>query len=404
MTPALDRKHDLLLYYQCILAVGAVILFFSDIDLYFFRTGQAPAPVMLVFLFGFASLPLLLSIFSRIDFFSAPIVTWCSSYLLVSLLSFLIFLSSDAGYQELRLRILSVLFFLIMLLIFSRYRAVQSSARYTTIIVGIMGVLNNIYELLNPLVFGGLNDTGRPAGFYVDPNRTGCALVLSMIFGTGLVPQKYRPYFIAFIGLGILLTFSRGAILGWILVILIFLKQKVITKNQLIYWLIGTGIIVIGLGLLSSNFININQLPYGVRERLEWFENPTASEHSADSRMAILIAGWQLFIQSPLWGNGIASTIDWSYRISTHNMYLVFMVDHGFLGILILPLFVYAVTYPTRGENRYVALSFAILILLWGLFSHTILEDRFILLSFALMATLNVTSQQEEKYHLRHQI
>jgi hypothetical protein len=400
MNPILEQKQNLIFYYQCVLAVAAVVVFFSDIDLYFFRTGQAPAPVTLVFLFGFGAIPLLLSIFSRIQYFSLPIVVWCSSYLLISLFSFILFLSSDAGYQELRLRILSVLFFLIMLLIFSKYHAVQLSARYATIIIGIMGVINNIYELINPLVFGGFNDTGRPAGFYVDPNRTGCALVLSVIFGTGLVPQKYRPYFIALIGLGILLTFSRGAILGWLLVVLIFIKNNVISKNQLIYWLLGAGIVAFVVGFSIDNLINVNQLPYGVRERIEWFENPTASEHSADSRMQILIAGWQLFAQSPLWGNGIASTIDWNYKISTHNMYLVFMADHGFLGSLIMPLFVCAVTQSTKGENSYIALSFTVFILLWGLFSHTILEDRFILLSFALMAALSVTSQQAEKYHL----
>ncbi|WNN90833.1 O-antigen ligase family protein [Gloeocapsopsis dulcis] len=291
-----------------------------------------------------------------------------------------------------------------MLLIFSKYHVVQVWARYAILFVGALAVLNNIYELLNPLIFSGLNDTGRPAGFYVDPNRSGCALVLSMIFSTEILPQKYRPYLISFIGLGILLTFSRGAILGWILVTLIFIKKRVISKHQIVYWLIAVGVLVVGLGFLSSEFVNINQLPYGIRERLEWFENPTGSEHSADSRMDILIAGWQLFLQSPLWGNGIASTIEWSFGISTHNMYLFYMTDHGFLGILILPLLVYAVTRNSRGESQYIALAFATFIILWGIFSHTVIEDRFILLSFALMATLSVTSQQEEKYRLGHNV
>ncbi|MUL39001.1 hypothetical protein BWI75_22520 [Gloeocapsopsis sp. AAB1 = 1H9] len=404
MIPAIARKHDLIIYYQCALAIAAVAIFFSDADLYFFRSGQSPAPINIIFLFGGLSIPLLFSIFNRIKYFPSAFIVWVVGYITVSLLYFLIFLSSDVGYQELRLRVLSAIFIFIMLLIFSKYHVVQVWARYAILFVGALAVLNNIYELLNPLIFSGLNDTGRPAGFYVDPNRSGCALVLSMIFSTEILPQKYRPYLISFIGLGILLTFSRGAILGWILVTLIFIKKRVISKHQIVYWLIAVGVLVVGLGFLSSEFVNINQLPYGIRERLEWFENPTGSEHSADSRMDILIAGWQLFLQSPLWGNGIASTIEWSFGISTHNMYLFYMTDHGFLGILILPLLVYAVTRNSRGESQYIALAFATFIILWGIFSHTVIEDRFILLSFALMATLSVTSQQEEKYRLGHNV
>ena len=78
-------------------------------------------------------------------------------------------------------------------------------------------------------------------------------------------------------------------------------------------------------------------------------------------------------------------------------MYLLFITEHGIFGIFILPLLVYVVTWHSRGESKDIALAFSAFILLWGLFSHNIVEERYILMSFSLMAAMNMTSRQEQK-------
>lgn len=391
-----NKRVDLLLYYQCILAVGAVCVFFSELDVFLYDIGKAPRPLILIILFCLASIPLAFSFYTRDKYFPIPVVAWCAGYICISLFSFLLFYSSEVAFQELETRILSVIFLMTMLLVFSKYSFVQLWTRRAILGITVVSVLNIIYELFNPLVFGGLNITGRPAGFYVDANESSCGMILGMIFSIGLLPPKYRVYLMSLVGFGVLLTFSRGGILSWFIVTLMLIKMRVIPGRQLIYWILGLGVALLVAGAVGGNVINLDKLQtYGIRERLEWFENPSLSENSADARLIVAKIGWQLFAENPFLGNGIGSTLELPIGISTHNMYLYFMADHGILGAFILPALVYVVTRHTRGEYKYIALPFAAFILVWGLFSHTILQDRFVLIIFALMSVLSVKSQEQ---------
>lgn len=408
MSRTLTKKVNLLLYYQCILAIGGVFTFFSKLDVYLADVGIAPAPKVLVFVFGIASTPLLFSTFSRLKYFSLTLISWCAGYILFSLFSFLLFLSSATAYQELETRILSVFFLIIMLLIFSGHHIVHVWTKRAVIMVVLMSVFNNIYEMFSPLAFNALNKSNRPAGFYINPNESGCALILGMIFSVGMLSPKYRVPFVSIIGLGILATFSRGAILSWFIVLLIFISTSVIPRSQLLYWAIGIGIIIIGLVSRLGDILNLGQMQYigflneNILGRIEWFQNPSSSEDSAGSRLDVAIQAWQMFAEHPFLGNGIGSTLELSVGISTHNMYLYFMTDHGILGAFILPLLVYTVTLHARAESKYIGLAFAIFVLFWGLFSHTILSDRYTLIMFSLMAAMTGMSQIEQRSQVRY--
>jgi hypothetical protein len=65
------------------------------------------------------------------------------------------------------------------------------------------------------------------------------------------------------------------------------------------------------------------------------------------------------------------------------------------LGILLIPLAIYAVIYSARGEIKKLSIIFAGSIFLCSCFSHAILDDRDILISFALMAAINSNNQDE---------
>ncbi|MBD2517751.1 O-antigen ligase family protein [Nostoc sp. FACHB-973] len=397
MNPAINKKFNLLLYYQCALAVAAILTFFTEINSYLYKSEISTFPPLFwISAFGLASIPL---IFLQFKSLLHSLITWCFGYLFISLLWFLI-LSIPGGIalEELKKRILSVVFLSISLLFFSQNKQSQLWARRTVLITTILAVFNNIYDFLNSLAFSSLSVLGRSAGFYINPNMAGAALVLGMIFSVSLLCPKYRIPFVLVIGLGTFLTLSRGAIFGWLVVVIIFVITRIIPRSQLLYWILGLGLIVIVLlpyfEDLPANFI----LEQNTLNRLEWLQQPSESEDSADSRLYIAKLGWQLFTKSPFWGNGIGSTLMWNEEISTHNMYLYLMDDHGFLGVFILPLLVYAVTRKARGETKYIAWAFSIFILLWGLFSHDILQERYILIMFSLMAAMTRTSQLEQKF------
>ncbi|MEG4291538.1 O-antigen ligase family protein [Microcoleus sp. C2C3] len=410
-----NQKPKFWFYYQATLAIGSVLVFFTFIDVYFFGIGKLPAPVVSISLFiGAGFLLLVFTRFALLKYIPSELIIWCAGYLAISLFSFLvavIFYAEypfvDEAFPEVRIRILSEAFLIIMYLIFAKNPKIQNLTRVAMCLAVLLAVFNNIREVSEPLAFQGLNGSGRAAGYYINPNRTGRALILGMIFGMGVLPKKLRIPFALLVFFGIFLTFSRAAILGWFMVMPIFIQSGVIPRKQFLFWVVGIVTMISVFGPVLSN-IDLNELQRAglinvgienITGRLEWFQNPLANkEDSGDSRVEVVITAWNMFVEHPILGNGIASTNNLNnWGISTHNMYLLFVAEHGIFGIFILPLFVYAVTWHSRGESKHIALAFSSFILIAGLFTHNIVEERFILICFALMAAMNVTSRLEQK-------
>jgi hypothetical protein len=294
-----------------------------------------------------------------------------------------------------------------MAFIFSRNPTIHYLTRWAIFLAVLITVFNSIYEFFNPAAFNALGNGGRVTGFYLNPNSNGCALILGMIFSVSILQPIYRLPFVYLVGIGVFLTFSRGAILGWLITVIIFTVAGVLHFNKILYWILGIGTFIISLGsqwwqeLLQNLDLNANSL-----ERIAWFQNISTSdsEDSADSRLEVAQLAWQMFMKHPFLGNGIGSTLTWNVEISTHNIYLYYMADHGIIGVLILPVLVYGAIRHARGETKYIGLAFAVFILLWGLFSHNVLEERYILILFSLMAGMTEGSKLDQKLKLEYQL
>lgn len=411
-------RKNFFVYSQSTLAVGAVAIFFTFLDVYLWETVKILPPVVFINLYIAAVVLLcILAKAAKIVYrIPAELTIWCICYAVISLFAFLILLSfpsnpGEAGLQQLRTRILSELFLLLMFVIFSKYPQVQNITRLAICGAVVLAIFNNIIELSDPTIFGGLNNTGRAAGFYVNPNITGCALMLGLIFGIGVLPQKLRILYAVIVLIGIFMTFSRGAMLGWFLVMGIFYATNSISRRQLVIWIVSLLGIAIIFGSALSGLFDLDELQRSgmitanfdnIRERLEWLQNPK-SEDSADSRLEVVAIAWQMFGDHPWIGNGLASTDNLNnWGISTHNMYLLYIADHGIIGILILPSLVYAVLRNAQGESKYIGWAFGSFILLWGCFSHNILEERYILMCFSLMAAMNRSSRLKRRQRSFH--
>lgn len=406
MNQSINIKFDLLFYYQCALAIAAILAFFTDINSYLYTSGIVSQPPLFWILgFAVASIPL---IFSRDKYIPTSVILWCFGFIFVSLLWFVLFPGSgELAFEELRKRLLAVIFLIAMAFIFSRNPTIHYLTRWAIFLAVLITVFNSIYEFFNPAAFNALGNGGRVTGFYLNPNSNGCALILGMIFSVSILQPIYRLPFVYLVGIGVFLTFSRGAILGWLITVIIFTVAGVLHFNKILYWILGIGTFIISLGsqwwqeLLQNLDLNANSL-----ERIAWFQNISTSdsEDSADSRLEVAQLAWQMFMKHPFLGNGIGSTLTWNVEISTHNIYLYYMADHGIIGVLILPVLVYGAIRHARGETKYIGLAFAVFILLWGLFSHNVLEERYILILFSLMAGMTEGSKLDQKLKLEYQL
>jgi hypothetical protein len=375
--------------YQYFLSIAATFVFFSEIYSYAVEATILPGNALTwIGLFGVLALPFV----NKIVTMPKPLVIAMGIYLLVSIVSLLTVSADMASVEELRKRVLSILFICMMYVIYQQKSLTQ--VKYALLAVVFLSICNNFYELLNPGVFGAVN-SGRPSGFYLNPNKTACSLVLGMLFTIDIIKKPYRWLYILLVGLGLLTTFTRGAIIGWIISVAILIASRMVSDKRrtiILPLLVLCTFLVIAnpLKLLGGYFEGGTDSSYSnVTSRLEQFQSPSLEDESARDRSSVAKYAWKMFGERPFWGHGLSSTNKWTVAdISTHNMYLYYMADHGIIGLLFLPGAVFAVVYRNRGEDWRIVLCFSIFIGLWGLFSHNVLEEKYILVPFALLAAM----------------
>lgn len=387
--------------YQRVIAVAAVLVFFTNLSVYVSIAEIVPiSPWHIILVFGVAAAPFLLSDECLARMRGTPVAYWCFGFVLISGV-WLLFqgLPSTAAWQEFRTRILSVFLLLLLVCILSDDQA-QAWARRAVLVSVLMAVALNVYELFNPLAFSPA--LGRSAGFYVNPNQSGAGLILGMIFSVGLLPRRFRLLFAFTVGLGVFLTFSRAAIAGWFIAVFAIIATGVINLRR--------SLVMASFVLTVTAFVMISQwedlryrledsgvLNKDVSRRIEGFTDigQPYSDESAAVRGEVAAGAWEMFADKPVLGHGVGASKEWRFEVATHNEYLSLMVDHGFIGLFLLPLLALAALWRARGDTRKIGIAFAVFILFWGLFSHSILEEGDVLIMFSLLSAMAGSSRRD---------
>jgi O-antigen ligase len=401
-----SESNPLRFWYQSILALIITVSFFSEAVTFWFDAGVSPPPSLLVMGLAIATLPLLLPWQKQAQHLPWEVFLWCGIYIIISHISYYLLPQTEIATQELRYRILACIFIVASSVLFSGDRRVQTVVRWGIVLVIFLTVFNNFSEISNPLAFGEMNASGRPAGYYTDPNKAGCSLILAIILGVTALPSSLRIYLIAIAAVGIFLTFSRGALLSLPIIMAILAVGKLLPRKHFWAALLSLVFLFISLNVMAPEIIKQVRyagLDQNVEKRLETFTNPNSRDANDDtSRLDVVFFALDHFFENPLLGHGIGYTKMWG-EIPPHNMYLMMAVEHGILGVLIYPSFLLLITRKARGETRYLAICTLTFLLIWGFFSHKILEERYVLLGCTLLADMRVLeSQQSIKYDPSH--
>jgi len=233
---------------------------------------------------------------------------------------------------------------------------------------------------------------GRSAGLYINPTNAGEAMVLGMILSITLLLPRYRVAFMLLVGIGTLATFSRSGMAAWIVAVVGFLVVGRVSLKHL-FFSSAIGLLLVFFILVPhwdellttlerSGTINAN-----VQERLEWFADPTGvSDYSSWERQYVAQRAWNKVSEHPFLGSGTGSSYE--AAIPPHNQYLSYMLDHGLIGVTILPLLILAATWGARSECRYVALIFGCSFTVLCFSSNTILTDSYVLVIISVMAAM----------------
>lgn len=372
--------------YRHALVFLAVAIFFTNIADYSQRFGVIP--LAWIVLFGALSAPLILGAIGSGRAELRPVLLWCVGFLIISIVWYYGTAQDALAFQEVQTRFVSVIFLALMLMAFSGERE-QNLARGWIAGAVLLASMLNVYELFNPMTFSSI--PGRSSGLYSNVNQSGAALVLGLILGYKVIPDRFKFAFVAITAIGIIPTFSRSSMIGWLLVAaFLFARAGIKVQARRIFVMTFVGILVVYSPIWSDLQHSLEEqglLNLNVTERIAFFTGGQTNDDSSNERKAVAAKAWEMFGEKPIlgWGTGANRSIP-GFEVGTHNIYLAMLVDHGFIGFFIVPFLLAATIWGMNKSSFDTAFPWLMFMVVWGFFSHNVLEERHILLAVALVA------------------
>ena len=370
-----------LVFLQGVLAVLVVAFMFSHADMYISEVRSGPKPVHWVLVVTAAGVGLMLARANRpMAVLRSPVVAWAGFYLAITLVWYVYAkqssgLANETVTQAVIDRFRSMALLVSLLVVFAdplARRAGYVSLAVTTVFISIL----NILESMGVIVFQDhyQRTIGRASGLYGNPNQAGQAIAFGLSLSVFAMPRPYRLPLLLVGAFGVAATFSRAAILCIVILVLFHAWRREISLWQtLSISLLVTVVLIVASGTLLGMLDSAGTLNQDNLERLAF----TADD---SGRAGVARASWQLFLDSPVFGNGVAIERT-KFAIYSHNLYVSLAADHGVIGLTLLPALVMAIAFRNP-----LALPFATILLVIGLFSHNLLDDEYSLVSIALAA------------------
>ena len=298
--------------------------------------------------------------------------------------------------EILRGRLLSLAVCAMAYLTFAASPEALLAARRALVYMVIFCVVINIWDVVHPGMLVPLTSEvstpGRAAGFFINPNQAGAALIAGFTLSVSTLPRRWRTAYITVVAIGVGLTFSRAAILGMLLVCgALVYRQRTFSVGQVLAALLVVGLLTWVAWLILSAQLQerYNIDPQVALDRILWILDPEGrADFSQEERVELLERGWDQFLAAPLLGHGVGSTELWEARTSTHNIYVMLASDFGVLGLFIFPCIVWSAMGSGAKRLGDVAVA-GLFLLFWGLFSHNMLSEYYLLVTISLLAALS---------------
>jgi O-antigen ligase len=300
-------------------------------------------------------------------------------YILVLLLFLgpiaLMFLSErsfDRGAYTTQIAVAAVFLVTSILAFRNDFQATIAAAAFTIVLIA---ASLNFYELFVENNIWSASP-GRSAGFYVNPNTSGEAV---MGYGLVFLLYRFRQFsitdfiLVCLMIVGVFATFSRTAILAF----LVLVPAAMLIRSQSRYVMrVIAGIAAAGAVAAAFSLYVVQNLDLSVdaSSRLfSLFERGGVGDFWYD-RMPAIAFSMALFMDAPLTGAGVRTIYDMVE--GPHNMYVAMMVDYGILGaIMYLVILARWAFIAYSGDHKLAVLLWFLVgwLFLFGFASHNLL-------------------------------
>ena len=330
-----------------------------------------------------------------------PFAIWLFAWFVTSTIGLLASSMSDVAIQVFvdrsKMALIAALL-MVLLLNFTQPKLVGA----TLALAAVMAAITTIGDFVTP-TFTGV--PGRGAGFFLNPNTAGFMMILLCLSGLPVLPPALRWPYVLLIAVAVFLTFSRSS---WVLLFftisalfwqgeLGFRKQRLALGLLAILGVAGLGMAIMTGALVDlilatplADFLDSNTL---ARLGLAEF----ASDQSANERADVANLALNFFLDGghPIFGYGLGYTHIWEFRVSTHNMYLLYLVEGGLVGLVIYLSLIVLLISKTHGIARLMAVNLSI----YSLFSHNILDSPSRITMIVVLLTLSYVASTEKTWN-----
>jgi hypothetical protein len=375
----------------------AVALLFTALSLwlYAYRPGLMPFPPML-WLGVIAGGGMVLALFRRNweALWGTPMLFWCMIFFAWNVLGLIVAAGRPTALPEFASAVVTVSILVAMILISAEARVLRVLQQLIVVAV-LLAVATNVIDLFIPLTFS--RNFGRSAGFYVNPNISGYAIGTGMLIGLPVVAGRWRPWFVILCGTGVFLTLSRGAMLNWMactgfLIAYSVLPLRRVAWAALLVAVVGVGGITV-TGRLQAIIAAFDLTDRKAWSRLEISGETVQTDESVQTRAYVARRAFETFEEHPILGAGLGATGNWDVQQDTHDMYLKHLAVFGVLGPFIFLSYGLLVGLGGVGETKLLGRAYTIFLLLEGVASHNVLEDRASLVAAAIMVGMVTRSR-----------
>ena len=359
------------------LAVSGLVLFYTSIGLYANTAFSTPPPSAWMLLYmAAAGAVAVLQPRSVLALVRTPTFHWFLAFFLITMAWGIFQKGVPSISDTIQTRFASIALFVAFGILIQEER-IRRACMVAVAWAVVLAVLLNVMESLALIQF--VYDPGRVAGraggIYVNANTSAANIVFGLAAAVPAIPSRWRIPLLVAGAAGIALTFSRGAALAYGVLLVVLAVTRVIKVS----WGVGALLLAVAaVTWFSGDLRRILEISGVLNENTESRLRMTADD---SGRLELAARAWQMFLSSPVFGNGIGSTVDWDMPVQPHNQYLSFAADHGILGLLLLPALALALALGNRA-----ALPFSMVLLVSGLFSHGLLASRPMLILLPLVA------------------
>lgn len=378
---------------RCGAAVVGVLFFATGFDLYGYEAYSTPNPTYVNLALAAVALALVVvDLRHPLTVVRSPLFLWAVAYAAVTT-GWAVTLGSRPGSTALMEQYKGLFLLLTMALLFDDARARKASAYALAAAVAIMTAAN-LLDILGIVKFTpGLLEIyaiqrveGRASGFIYNSNEAGRAIVFAAATAFWGIRRSWRLPLLLVAAIGVTVTFSRGSMMafalftGWVM-----WRRAIGGWRALAAALV---LIIVGAWWAATHAESVLSSVGAWNEDIQGRMRLSQWANDDSGRGALLASAWETFQRAPLAGHPFGEVDLWQ----PHNQYVAFAIQHGVVGLLLLP--VLAVALLLRDPRRMVA--FSALLLIAGFFTHVLLLEHTVLVAVAMVGAWQREDAEEE--------